>query len=291
MQVLAMSFFLLAFAVLGFLSPAQQGNLVTAFILLFVFMGSFAGYFSARLYKMFKGKAWKRNTFLTAFAFSGSLLTIAIFINFFVWAKKSSLSIPFVSILLLIGLWIGVCAPLVAVGAYYGFKADEIKHPVRVTNIPRQIPPQPWYLHPIPSILVGGILPFGTVFVELFFILSSIWLDQYYYVFGFLLLVFVLLLVTAAEISIMLTYFQLCAEDYQWWWRSMLVPAASGCYLYAYCIYYFLANLEMEGTVPQLLYFGYMGIVALLFSFVTGTTGYLATLWFVRKIYGAIRVD
>lgn len=41
----------------------------------------------------------------------------------------------------------------------------------------------------------GGILPFGSVFVELFFILSSMWLDQYYYVFGFLLLVFILLAV------------------------------------------------------------------------------------------------
>ena len=49
---------------------------------------------------------------------------------------------------------------------------------MRVNNIPRQIPPQPWYLHPIPSVLVGGILPFGAVFIELFFIMSSIWLAQ-----------------------------------------------------------------------------------------------------------------
>lgn len=210
MQVLAMSLTLLAFAVLGFLSPANQGSLVTAFILLFVFMGSFAGYFSARLYKMFKGKAWKRNTFLTAFAFSGSLLTIAIFLNFFQWHARSSLAIPFVSILLLVGLWLGVCAPLVAVGAYYGFKAEEIKHPVRVNNIPRQVPPQPWYLHPIPSVLVGGILPFGSVFIELFFIMSSIWLAQIYLVFGFLFVVLLILAVTCAEISIVMTYFQLC---------------------------------------------------------------------------------
>lgn len=71
----------------------------------------------------------------------------------------------------------------------------------------------------------------------------------------------------------------------------MLVPAASGCYLYLYCIYYFFVNLDIQGTVPQLLYFSYMGLVALCFSFVTGTVGYLATLWFVRRIYGAIRVD
>lgn len=50
-------------------------------------------------------------------------------------------------------------------------------------------------------------------------------------------------------------------------------------------------NLEIEGPVPQMLYFGYMGLVAAAFTFITGVTGYLATFWFVRKIYGAIKVD
>ncbi len=115
-------------------------------------------------------------------------------------------------------------------------------------------------------------------------------LDQYYYVFGFLLLVYALLLITCAEISIVLTYFQLCAEDYRWWWRSMLAPGASGVYLYAYCIFYYMANLEVTGWVSQLLYFGYMGLVACVFTFITGATGFLATFWFVRTIYSAIKV-
>jgi hypothetical protein len=38
--------------------------------------------------------------------------------------------------------------------------------------------------------------------------LYSIWMDQYYYVFGFLLLVFIILAVTCAEITIVLCYFQ-----------------------------------------------------------------------------------
>lgn len=177
-QILAMSIMLLAFAVLGFLSPANAGSLLTAFILLFMFMGSFAGYFSSRLYKMFKGKAWKRNTTLTAFAFPGTIYTIGFFINLIVWRQRSSLAIPILNILTLFGLWFGISVPLVFLGSYLGFKAEEIKHPVRVTNIPRQIPAQPWYLHPIPSVLVGGILPFGAVFIELFFIMSSIWLAQ-----------------------------------------------------------------------------------------------------------------
>ena len=84
------------------------------------------------------------------------------------------------------------------------------------------------------AILVGGVLPFGAVFIELFFILSSIWLHQYYYVFGFLMLVFVILVITCAEITIVMCYFQLCAEDYNWWWRSFLTAGSSGLYLFLY---------------------------------------------------------
>ena len=39
------------------------------------------------------------------------------------------------------------------------------------------------------TMLVGGVLPFGAVFIELFFIMSSVWLQRFYYVFGFLALV------------------------------------------------------------------------------------------------------
>ena len=35
---------------------------------------------------------------------------------------------------------------------------------------------------------MGGILPFGCIFIQLFFILNSIWSHQIYYMFGFLLL-------------------------------------------------------------------------------------------------------
>jgi len=127
--------------------------------------------------------------------------------------------------LILFALWFGISVPLVTLGSYFGFKAEEVKHPVRINNIPRSIPPQPWYLHPIPSILVGGILPFGAVFIELFFIMSSIWLAQLYFFFGFLYLVLFILSLTCAEISIVMCYFQLCSEDYK------CVTCRGGCRL------------------------------------------------------------
>lgn len=50
-----------------------------------------------------------------------------------------------------------------------------IEQPVRTNQIPRQIPEQSFYTKPVPGIVMGGILPFGCIFIQLFFILNSIW--------------------------------------------------------------------------------------------------------------------
>ena len=52
------------------------------------------------------------------------------------------------------------------------------------------------------NVLMGGILPFGAIFIELFFIMTSVWLQRFYYVFGFLALVLLILVVTCSEIAV-----------------------------------------------------------------------------------------
>ena len=105
--------------------------------------------------------------------------------------------------------------------------------------------------------------------MELFFIMSSIWMDQYYYVFGFLLIVYLILAVTCAEVTIVLCYFQLCAEDYRWWWRSFLTSGSTAVYIFIYSIIYF-HRLESNMPVTYLLYFGYMGVISLGAFLITG---------------------
>jgi transmembrane 9 superfamily protein 2/4 len=290
-QVFSMTLITLIFAVLGFLSPANRGGLGTAMVVLFVVMGVFAGYFSTRSYRMMKGQNWKKNTFVTAMAFPGTVFCIFFVLNLFIWGEKSSGAVPFGTLVALVALWFGISVPLVFFGSYFAFKKPVSEPPVRTNQIPRQIPEQVWYMSPIFSVLMGGILPFGAVFIELFFILSAIWGQQLYYIFGFLFIVFIILILTCAEITIVMCYFQLCSEDYHWWWRSYLTAGASAFYMFLYSIFYFFTKLEIETFVSTLLYFGYTFIMALAFFVLTGTIGFYACYLFVRKIYSQVKVD
>ena len=52
---MVMTFLVLFFAMVGLVSPAQRGNILTSTMLLFVLMGSCSGYHAARIHRMFRG--------------------------------------------------------------------------------------------------------------------------------------------------------------------------------------------------------------------------------------------
>jgi len=289
-QLLGMCLVTLFFALLGFLSPANRGGLVTAVLLLFILMGSLAGYVTARLSKTFHMASWS-NIVLVGTLFPGQVFLAFFLMDMMLWGKHASNAVPATTMLALLALWLCVSLPLVFVGAVIGYKQPAIEPPVRVNILPRHIPDQHWYMRPPFTILMAGILPFGAAFIELFFILSSIWLNRFYYVFGFLALVVVILLITCAEITIVMVYFQLCYEDYQWWWRSFFISGSSGLHLFLYSIFYFHTTLTIHQFWSTVLYFVWMIVMAYAFAIVTGTIGWLASFFFVRYIYASIKVD
>jgi len=291
MQVLGMSIVTLVFALLGFLSPAHRGGLLQSMMLLFTFMGVLAGYTMSRFYKLFNGDDWKTATLMLAFFYPGIMFVVFFILNLLIWGQKSSGAVPFTTMFALLVLWFGISVPLAFLGSYLGFRKEAVELPVRTNPVPRQIPAQPWFVKPAFSCMVGGVLPFGAVFTELFFIMSSLWQHQFYYLFGFLALVLCILMVTCAEISIALTYFQLTAEDYNWWWRSFLSSASSAVYVFLYSIMYLNSRLHMDKTVSVILYYGYMFLISLVFFLLTGAIGTLASFQFVKVIYGSIKVD
>ena len=74
----------------------------------------------------------------------------------------------------------------------------------------------------------------------MYFIFTSFWAYKIYYVFGFTLLVFLILMVVSICVTIVSTYFILNAEDHRWHWAAFLSSASTALYVYLYAIYYFL---------------------------------------------------
>jgi hypothetical protein len=99
------------------------------------------------------------------------------------------------------------------------------------------IPPPPPLLDPRVGMVFTGIIPFAAAYVELFFIMTSLWMDQFYYVFGFTLIVYLILIVTCAEVTVLLVYYQLCAENHRWWWYSFLCSGSVALYTLVYSIF------------------------------------------------------
>ena len=289
-QLLCMSVLTILFSAMGFLSPSNRGALIMAQLLLYVLMGSVAGYITARLYKTFKGKSWQKATACVAFGFPGITFGLFLIMNIVALSQGSSDAVPPLTMFVLLFLWFGISTPLVFFGAYFGYKQEAIEFPVNTSSIPRQIPDQPWFMGLLFTMAVGGILPFGACFVELYFILASVWMDQYYYVFAFLLLVFAILIITAAEITVLFNYFQLCGENYHWWWRAFNTGGSTGIYVFLYSFVYF-KQLEANSLATYVLYFGYMGLSSLGLFLMTGFVGVSTCLWFNKTIFGSIKID
>ena len=285
--------FLLAMlsAMTGVINPMKKGQTLTAILFLYVLCGSVAGYVSARIYKFCDAKAWKQATVLTAAALPAVLVSLFMVLNVFLRIAGAATAASFFSIFALFSLWVCVSTPLVFVGSFFGFRADKITVATKTNQIARYIPELPWFASPPLSCMLGGILPFGSVCIELFFIMSALWLHQIYYMMGFLVAVLMILIATCAEVSVVMCYLQLCAEDHRWWWKSFFNCASAGIYLFLYSLWFLSSRLELVGVLPIIVYLTYMGMICICFSLVCGSVGVLCSFWFTRKIYGALKVD
>ncbi|SPN99568.1 related to putative multispanning membrane protein [Cephalotrichum gorgonifer] len=296
-QLLLMALALVLLSALGVLNPSFRGGFVSVGVGLFVFNGLASGYFSAQVFKTLEGQNWRGNALLTALLFPGLLFSLVFMLNLFVWAQASSTAIPFGTLVAMVLLWLCIQVPLVYVGSWYGYtRSAGWEHPVKTlpASAPaRAVPPRPWYARTLQTALLAGLIPFAVIFIELLFVFRSVWQDKsgYYYVFGFMAVVSAILLVTVAEVTVVAVFAQLCAEDPRWMWRSFLVGGSSAVWVFAYCAWYYLVKLNISGWVSGLMFFGYSFMGCCVYGLLTGTVGFLSAYAFVRRIYGAIKVD
>ena len=75
--------------------------------------------------------------------------------------------------------------------------------------------------------MLSGLLPFGSIFIEMYFVFTSFWNYKFYYVYGFMLLVYIILTIVTVCVTIVVTYFLLNNEDYRWPWTSFCASAST----------------------------------------------------------------
>jgi transmembrane 9 superfamily protein 3 len=290
-QLAILCFLLIIFSIVG-TYYVKRGTLVSVFVFFYALTSFVAGYAGGGFYARSGGKLWITNMLIIAGLFPGLILTLGFLLNFVAIAYGSLAAIPVGSMAVLLCIWLFISFPLTVVGTIIGKNYDgRPDNPCRVNPVPRHIPPREWYLHPLINILLGGILPFGSLFIELYFVFTAFWHYKYYYVYGFMLLVYMILIIVTVCVTIVSTYFLLNAEDYRWHWSAFLSASSTSFYVYLYSVYYFVAKTNMSGLFQTSFYFGYMLMFCIGLGILTGSVGYLGASFFVHRIYSQVKLD
>lgn len=291
----------------------HQGAFFSISLTFFVVSGIIPSFCGIILHKIFNNDYLnseynKSKTFTSSILLSGFLpsliLSIVLFLNFFVWAKHASTALPFGTIIVLLLVFFIIELPLGIIGGYYGNKHKFDRKSFLLTNSGhksdnddkhlRAKKKTSWLLNPAFSVLIFGLIPFGIVYVELLFIFNSVWLEKttFYYMYGFLLLTAIVLIVIIAESTIIAIYISIAVyTNPNWQWLSFNVGSSVGWYILGYSVYYFIFYLNVNDFVSALLYFCYMTLTSCLIGVACGAAGTLTGLLFIKKIYGSIKVD
>ncbi|KAJ2386469.1 hypothetical protein H4S02_003844 [Coemansia sp. RSA 2611] len=295
-QIMYTAIATVALGTLGILSPSYRGGLLTTGIVLFMLLGSAAGYYSAHLYRTWGGRNWRKNALMTALTVPMLLMAIELVLNVFLWYRASSAAMPFSTIVLLLALWACVELPLTVAGAWFGFRRAPYSEPQRTNAIPRPIPPQPSYLRWPLSVLLAGALPFAVVFIEMFFVLKSIWQDAFYYEYGFTVIIGLILALTVCETTIIMVWLLLNSGHHRWWWRSFAYGASSSLYFFGYSLVFYFTRLragmpDTAGLVPALTFVLHSLLFTIVYALCTGSMGFFAAYFFIRRIYSMVKLS
>lgn len=92
----------------------------------------------------------------------------------------------------------------------------------------------------------------------MYFVFTAFWSYKFYYVYGFMLLVYAILSMVTVCTTIVAVYFILNAENYHWQWVAFCSAGSTAGYVFVYSIFYFFYKTQMSGLLQISYYFGYM---------------------------------
>lgn len=215
-QIALVSFTVIISAILGELYT-ERGSILGTGIFAYALLSSVNGYYGGSLYVQLKGINWIKQCLISAALLPSIVCGTAFLINFIAIYYHASRAIPFFTMVSVASICLFIITPLTMLGTILGRNLRrDIQDPCRVSPVPRPIPEKKWFMEPSIIILLGGILPFGSISIEMYFIFTSFWTFKIYYVYGFMLLVFLIAIAVTVCVTIVCTYILLNAEDYRW---------------------------------------------------------------------------
>lgn len=301
-QLLLLVFGVIVYAIAGPMHGymyEDRGEMVSTFIVCFALSSAIAGYASGSFYRQFfptpraeQSSNWQKTMITTIILFPILVVTVIIALNFVAIYYDTVNAIPFSVMMKMVAIWIFASLPLSVAGTIFGRHwMGKFEPPCRVNSIPRPIPQAPWYSSPAFVLPASGILPFGSIFIEMYFIFTSFWSYKFYYVYGFMLLVYVILAMVTICTTIVAVYFVLNSENYHWHWIAFGSAGSTAGYVFMYSIYYFFFKTQMTGLLQVSFYFGYMFLFCIALMLMCGTIGTWGAGIFVRKIYKDVKID
>ncbi|EED92654.1 endomembrane protein EMP70 precusor [Thalassiosira pseudonana CCMP1335] len=275
----------------------ERGEVLHAILVFYSLSSIVAGYASGSYFNGGGATQWQLTMALTVLLLPTILAGVLSILNGIALMYGTIYYIPFLAMLKLFFLWVFVSVPLCILGTLLGRHAKlggkkSDPFPCRVNAIPRPIPDDiPWYGVPANLIPFAGLLSFGSIFIELYYILTSLWNYKFYHVYGFLLGVYAILILVVCMTTIIVVYFCLNSENYLWQWTAFYSGGSTALYVFLYSIYYFAFKTSMNGLVQTAFYFGYMLLISLGLGTLCGTLGHWSASKFVRTIFQNVKVD
>ncbi|KAI8977554.1 hypothetical protein BDF20DRAFT_913864 [Mycotypha africana] len=285
---------------MGWFHPMQPRSFIRFFVLFYLIGSVPGGYYSARLYKVFRGKSWVLNGTLTAAMAPCVLFSTLILFSMLAWTQHSSLAISFGGWLSLFSLWLFVLFPLTLVGAYFGERSDPIEYPSRTTQLPRPLPELKWYQSDLIRTVLCGLIPFTVIFLQWHELLTLRFItggdyshvdDTHFFAMS------LFYITTVSELSILFTFLKLCTENHLWWWSSFACGASSSLYLFSYGVFLIFTRSPFALTASSMTLSGCCLFLLRLFmecfliAIGSGSCGFISSYLFIRKMYSTRKAD
>ncbi|EGG23756.1 TM9 protein C [Cavenderia fasciculata] len=290
-QIATTSFIVMLFYVGGLLSIANDGAFTMTAVIVFAFCAVFGGYASMRTYIMLGGTRKRYNAVLNATFVSFVVLILLMIANTQLWSHKYTTAPSGGLVAIVIVLFIFMSIPLSLASSYFVNSWPPAGYPCHTNSIPRMIPKRKFYQNPYIMSAILGFIPFININVPITIYLNSMFFDLHYSASFATFIAVTLLFVNVLLVNVLIEFYQLSIEDYNWWWRSVVGPTFTALYIFIKMLVFGFSNFGSIATQPKFYYFMFSLVTSLMSALLFSAVGFLGNLYFTKRIYSTLHFD